>query len=72
MRRRDSRGDYCGDVDKDDLSLRLDKLDVAVTRLEDSILGLYDEILRLRVDIDCATSRFEERWSVFGVEWKRQ
>ena len=57
-------------MDKDNLSLRLDKLDVAVTRLEDSILGLYDEIVRLRVDIDGLTSRYEEKWNVLSVEWK--
>ena len=57
-------------MDKDNLSLRLDKIDVAVTRLEDSILGLYDEIVRLRVDIDGLTSRYEEKWGVVSVGWK--
>lgn len=57
-------------MDSDDLSLRLDKIDLAITRLEDNIMSLCDEILRLRLDINSVTSRFEERWSVTGVEWK--
>lgn len=57
-------------MDSDDLSLRLDKIDLAITRLEDNITSLCDEILRLRLDINSVTSRFEERWNVMGVEWK--
>jgi hypothetical protein len=71
VRQRDFNSGYCCYVDDDNLSLRLDKIDLAVTRLEDSILGLYDEILRLRVDVSKVESRFEERWGVIGVEWKR-
>jgi hypothetical protein len=61
---------YCFVMDESNLSSQLDKLEVAITRLEDSIATVYDEVLRLRVDVDRLESRFEEHWTVMPVRWR--
>jgi uncharacterized coiled-coil protein SlyX len=57
-------------MDDDMLSRKLDKLECDVAHLEDTLVTIYDEILRLRVDIAGAQSRFEDRWNIMGVGWK--
>ena len=57
-------------MDDKSLERNIDRLEANVAHLEDTLATIYDEILRLRVDVASLTSRFDERWDVVGVEWK--
>ena len=55
-------------MEHDEIASRLDRLNADLARLEDKIVTVYEEVLRLRVDIDQSTSRLE-RWQVVSSMW---
>lgn len=55
-------------MEHDEIASRLDRLNADLARLEDKIVGVYEEVLRLRVDIDQSTSRLE-KWQVVSSMW---
>ena len=55
-------------MEHDEIASRLDRLNADLARLEDKIVGVYEEVLRLRVDIDKSTSRLE-KWQVVSSTW---
>ncbi len=55
-------------MEHDEIASRLDRLNADLARLEDKIVGVYEEVLRLRVDIDKSTSRLE-KWQIVSSAW---
>lgn len=60
---------YCSCVDKDNIERQLDSLDVAIIRIEDSLMTVCDEVLRLRHDVATATGSPVLGWSVVSSGW---
>lgn len=60
---------YCSFVDRDNIERQLDSLDVAIIRIEDSLMTVCDEVLRLRHDVATATGSPVSRWSVVSSGW---
>lgn len=55
-------------MEHDEIASRLDRLNADLARLEDKIVTVYEEVLRLRVDIERSTSRLE-KWQVVSSMW---
>ena len=55
-------------MEHDEIASRLDRLNADLSRLEDSISTVYEEVLRLRADISGTEPR-GRRWEVSSVKW---
>ena len=56
------------DMEHEEISKKLDRLNADLARLEDSISTIYEEVLRLRVDVSGVQSRIEG-WRVVTSSW---
>lgn len=56
------------DMEHEEISKKLDRLNADLARLEDSISTIYEEVLRLRVDVSSVQSRIEG-WRVVTSSW---
>jgi predicted nucleic acid-binding Zn-ribbon protein len=55
-------------MEHEEISKKLDRLNADLARLEDSISTIYEEVLRLRVDVSGVQSRIKD-WRVVTSSW---
>lgn len=56
-------------MEHEEINKKLDRLNADLARLEDSISTIYEEVLRLRVDVSSVQSRIEG-WRVVTSSWR--